>query len=272
MACLAIISGYGNLPRLLAEECQRLRQTYTVVVFDGTSLDWIDGHPVIPSHFEAPATLFEALRAADCDRVVFAGAMLRPQLKPEKFDEEGKRLAKILASTTGDDSTLRAITTFFEDAGFEVTAAHNVLSDILPPAGVLTQVKPSTADTQDADRAAEIIQMLGKADVGQGAVVAQGICLAMESIQGTDQMLAFVADTRDGFSPDPKGARGVLSKAPKPNQDIRVDMPAIGPDTVRNVFTAGLAGIVISAGGVMVLDLKSTISEADRLGIFLWVR
>ncbi|MHA1128546.1 MAG: UDP-2,3-diacylglucosamine diphosphatase LpxI domain-containing protein, partial [Alphaproteobacteria bacterium] len=65
---------------------------------------------------------------------------------------------------------------------------------------------------------------------------------------------------------------GVLSKAPKLDQDLRVDLPAIGPDTVRNAAKAGLAGIVISAGGVMVLDRETTISEADRLGLFLWVR
>lgn len=272
MSCLAIISGYGNLPRLLAEECQRLSQAYTVVVFDGISLDWTTSHPVISTRFETQGALFEALRDKECKRVIFAGAMLRPNLDSAKLDEDGIRLAKILASNTGDDSTLRAITAFYEGAGFNVVAAHDVLGNILPPVGVLTTAKPSTADAQDADRATEIIEMLGKADVGQGAVVAQGICLAMESIQGTDQMLAFVADTRKGFSPDPNGARGVLSKAPKPGQDLRVDMPAIGPDTVRNAARAGLAGVVITADGVMVLDRKSTIAEANRLGLFLWVR
>lgn len=272
MSGLAIISGYGNLPRLLAEECQRLGQAYTLVVFNGISLDWADGHPVIAADFETPGALFKALRAADCERVIFAGAMLRPQLDAEKFDEEGLRLASILVSKKGDDSTLRAITEFFENAGFKVMAAQDVLGDILPPEGVLTRAKPSAADTQDVDRAAEILEMLGAVDVGQGAVVAQGICLAMESIQGTDQMLAFVAETRAGFSPDPNGGRGVLLKAPKPGQDLRLDLPAIGPDTVRNADKAGLAGIVIAADGVMVLDLEATISVADQLGLFLWVR
>ena len=272
MAGLAIISGHGNLPRLLAEECQRRGQAYTVVIFNGISLDWTDAHPVISARFETPGALFGALRRAGCPQIVFAGAMTRPRLNSEKFDEDGVRLAKILVSQTGDDSTLRAITAFFESAGFEVVAAHDVLGHILPPLGILTQAKPSAADAQDADRAAEIIQMLGKADVGQGAVVAQGICLALESIQGTDQMLTFVANTRAGFTPDPDGARGVLSKAPKPGQDLRVDLPAIGPDTMRNAAKAGLAGTVITAGGVMVLDLEATITEADRLGLFLWVR
>lgn len=271
---LAIISGGGELPRLIAQKCREAGRNYRVVTFGDVKLDWLDGHPHITAAFETLGPLFSALSDANCDEVVFAGAMKRPSLDPDKFDADGIALASILLSkkATGDDATLRAITAFFESHGFQVVGAHKILTNLLPTAGVLSDASPNAADIADTARAVEIVNVLGKADVGQGAVVAQGICLALESIQGTDEMLRFVANTRGGFTPNPKGGKGILLKAPKPNQDLRVDLPAIGPETIRSAANAGLAGVVITAGGVMVLDLATTISEADRLGVFLWVK
>ncbi|MEO1918247.1 MAG: LpxI family protein, partial [Paracoccaceae bacterium] len=103
----------------------------------------------------------------------------------------------------------------------------------IPEVGILTNVAPNINDTSDANRAAEIVNSLGRLDVGQGAVVAQGICLGLESIQGTDAMLDFVASHRSGYSYNPDGGCGVLLKAPKPEQDLRVDLPTIGPETIR---------------------------------------
>jgi DUF1009 family protein len=172
----------------------------------------------------------------------------------------------------GDDETLSTFIRFFEANGFGVLAAHEVLPSLLPHAGVLTNAKPSDDDMFDAARAVEIVNGLGRMDVGQGAVVGQGICLGLESIQGTDTMLTFVKNNREGYAPNPNGGRGVLLKASKPAQDLRVDLPAIGPDTIRNAHEAGLSGVVIEAGGVMILGREETVSLANELGLFLWVR
>jgi hypothetical protein len=85
-------------------------------------------------------------------------------------------------------------------------------------------------------------------------------------------MLAFVAERAASLRPNPKGARGVLYKAPKPGQDRRIDLPAIGPDTIRNAAAAGLAGIAIAAEGVLILDYAATVAAADAAGLFLWAR
>ncbi len=136
---------------------------------------------------------------------------------------------------------------------------------------MLTAAQPGKADEKDATRAAAIVAALGQADVGQGAVVAQGLCLALETLPGTDAMLRFVAGL-DDLRPDPKGAKGLLYKAPKPGQERRVDLPALGPGTVRAAAEAGLGGIAFEAGGVMLLDRDQMLAEADRLGLFLWAR
>lgn len=271
---LAIIAGRGDLPRLLAEECQTSGRKYAVVEFENIPLVWASNHPVIPAIFEKTGRLISQMQDAGCLEIVIVGAMNRESIDPSKLDEKGRELAIILSETMkgGDDETLSSIIRFFETNGFRVRAAHDVLPSLIPHAGVLTNIKPSDDDMFDAARAAEIVTGLGNLDIGQGAVVGQGICLGLESIQGTDTMLEFVKNNREGYAPNPTDGRGVLFKAPKPTQDLRVDLPTIGPDTIRNAHEAGLAGVAIDAGGVMVLRRSETVSLANSLGVFLWVR
>ena len=271
---LAIVAGRGELPRLLAEDCAARGRTYRVVEFEGVPLDWTVGQPLIHARFEKPGRLFAALRAAGITEVVFAGGMSRPPLRLLAFDLKMLRLAPRLLPglRSGDDTTLRLIAAIFEAEGFTVRAAHELLTDVLAPEGILGRTRPSDLDRADAARAAAIVAALGAADVGQAAVVADGICLGLESIQGTDALLAFVASTGAGFRTDPSGPRGVLYKGPKPGQDRRLDLPAVGPGTLRGAAAAGLAGVVVEAGGVMILDHAATVAAADAAGLFLWAR
>ncbi len=112
---------------------------------------------------------------------------------------------------------------------------------------------------------------LGHLDIGQGAVVAQGLCLAVETLPGTEAMLDFVA-AHPNLRPNPDGAQGVFYKAPKPGQDRRIDLPTLGPDSVAQAMRAGLAGIAWQAGGVIVLDRAETVAAAREAGLFLWAR
>jgi DUF1009 family protein len=269
---IAIVAGRGDLPRLIAEDCARRGAAYRVVVLDGVALDWAAGHPVIAARFEKPGRLFADLRAAGCGVVTFAGGIVRPRLRWLGFDLTMLRLAPqvIRGLAAGDDRTLRMVAGLFEAEGFEVRAPHEILTDLLAPAGVLGRVAPGETDRRDAERAAAIVAALGAADVGQAAVVAGGICLGLESIQGTDAMLEFVARTAGPVRP--AGAKGVLYKGPKPGQDRRMDLPAIGPGTVEGAARSGLAGVVVEAGGVMVLNLGATVAAADAAGLFLWAR
>jgi UDP-2,3-diacylglucosamine hydrolase len=262
------------LPRLIAEDCARRGRPYRVVVFEGVPLDWVERHPVLRAAFEKPGRLFADLRAAGCGAVTFAGSLTRPTLNPLRFDLTMLRLApKVFEGLrSGDDRALRLAANVFEAEGLTLQAPQAILGDLVMPAGVPTRAKPSPADRADTERALQIVAALGVADVGQGAVVAQGLCLGLETIQGTDAMLAFVARTASGFRPDPEGARGVLYKAPKPGQDWRMDLPAIGPETMRGAAEAGLAGVVVQAGGALLLGREETIAAADASGLFLWGR
>lgn len=269
--CTAIIAGTGRLPVLLVEELENLGQNLLIVRFEGVVLDWTFSRAVVDASIKRLGGLFAQLHAANCTQLIFAGAVTRQLLDIDQYEEGSDSNVSVILPTVqkGDDETFRAILEMFENAGFNVVGVQDILTDLQVSAGNLTRLCPSAADERDIKRAAEIVDGLGALDVGQGAVVAQGLCLATESIQGTDSMLRFVEDTAGPYRLDPNGAKGVLLKAPKPKQDWRVDLPAIGPETVTRAAKAGLAGIVIRAGGVLILDQAEVIRRADELGLFL---
>lgn len=265
-AKIAVIAGTGALPRLLAECCQLEQRPYVIVRFRGITLDWVQNHPVIDAEFEQLQPMFQALRQTGCTAAVFAGHIARPRLDLSRLDAKAGQLLTALAA--GDDTTLGIAAQMFEDEGLKITAAHDILPDVLAAAGPLGRVLPSPADMADIRRAAEIVTALGKVDVGQGTVVAGGLCLGLETLQGTDAMLKFVAGTQ-GIKAGPAQS-GVLFKAPKPDQDWRFDLPAIGPATVKYAAAAGLNGIALAAGGVMILERDKTRALADELGLFVF--
>jgi len=259
---------------MLAEDAASRGRAYRVVSFKGVPLSWTEGHPVIEAEFEKIGSMFRAMKDAGCGSVVMAGAMSRPRLNPLRFDAKFAMLsAKLLpALKRGDDATLKVIVSTFEAEGFAVVAAHQVLNDLTIGPGFLTKAQPSHDDNEDILRAVDIAKTLGELDVGQAAIVGQGICLGVEAIQGTDRLLESVTNLPDSVLPDAKGVKGVLFKAPKPGQDWRVDLPAIGPKTVEKVVAAGLGGIVIEADAVIVLARDEVIRLADQAGIFIWSR
>ncbi len=268
---LAILAGKGRLPEMLAATAKQSGRKVVLVCFNGFKPDWVTDEQLIEARFEKPGTMFKAMKAAGCRDVVFAGYIIRPRINPLKFDLKMISVAAKLLPTlkSGDTATLDAVRSVFEAEGLEIQGAHEILKDLLAPGGTLTKATPSEDDFSDIKRAQNIVAQIGIADVGQGAVVAQGLCLGIESIQGTDAMLNFVATTSADYRPDENAGQGVLLKAPKQGQDWRIDLPAIGPDTVENAAKAGLSGIAIQAQGVLVLGLEETIAAADRLGLFI---
>ncbi|HYJ58442.1 MAG TPA: LpxI family protein, partial [Methyloceanibacter sp.] len=119
------------------------------------------------------------------------------------------------------------------------------------------------------ETAIRVVRELGRLDVGQAAVVANGYVLAVEAAEGTDAMLARCAELRAAGRAGRRHLSGVLVKAPKPGQEERVDQPTIGPETVKKVAEAGLAGIAVAAGRVLMAERAATIEAANVHQIFV---
>ncbi len=264
MSRLALIAGSGGLPVALVAA---LPERPLICALDGYAPTG-----VIPDQtfrVERLALFLRWLENQGVTEVCFAGAVQRPRLDPALFDPQTATMVpRLLAAMgQGDDATLREVLAIFAEAGFALKGVAEIAPHLVPGPGVFAGAVTAQDET-DATRAAAIVQALGAVDVGQGCVLAGGLCLAVEALPGTDAMLAFVAQIPASLRP----ARGLFYKAPKPTQDRRIDLPTLGVQTVRNAAAAGLGGICWQAGGVICLDLPAMQAEAAAHGLFLWAR
>lgn len=255
MGARAIIAGAGALPGLLAEAGPAL-----TVRFEGAPGGTAGAD--LTARFERLGRLFSDLRAQGVTELCLAGAMRRVRFDADALDAETAALLPALqaAMGQGDDALLRRIVTIFEAEGFTLRGAHELRPDLVATEGAL---HGTPAPAGDAARARAVLAAMGPLDVGQAAVAAGGQILGIETLQGTDAMLGFVADTAPHSG-------GVLVKRAKPGQDLRVDMPAIGPDTVAAAARAGLSGIELQAGHVLLLDPAALRAACATHGIALW--
>ena len=215
--------------------------------------------------------LAKLLRAEGCRDLLFIGNLVRPSLSEIRIDLTTLRaLGSIWASFRGgDDHLLSGIGRIFERDGFRMLGIKDVAPDLLVPAGSLTRIQPGDAVARDIEKGRAILQALGPFDIGQAVIVIEGHVVAVEDIEGTDGLLARVARLREqGRIRSPAG-RGVLVKAPKSSQDLRFDLPTIGPRTIEGTAQAGLAGIAVAAGHTLVAEPEQTITAADRAGLFV---
>ncbi|MGH7072408.1 MAG: LpxI family protein, partial [Acetobacteraceae bacterium] len=207
----------------------------------------------------------DLLIAHACRELVMVGAIRRPSLFAIRPDAFGVQVLGRIgrAAFAGDDTILSAVVGVLNEEGFSVRGVEEVLSEALAPIGLLSETAPDASANADIERAIAVVQALGRVDVGQGAVVQQGIVLAVEALEGTDQMLIRAAQLAR------PGPGGVLVKLVKPGQDRRADLPTLGAETVRLAVAAGLRGIAFEGGGTLMVERAAMISAADAAGLFL---
>lgn len=272
MGRLAIIAGAGRLPHDVAEAARAAGEDPFIVALKGEiDRDWNDF-----DHIEIGAGDFaglnRALRERGIGRVVLSGGVRR---RPEWRDIRPTlshilRIPPVLRILLGggDDAVLRMVIELIESNGYRVVGAHEIVPGLLAETGALTAARPGEEDWKDIVKARAAALALGELDVGQGAVSIGGRIVALEGVEGTDAMLARVADLRAEGRVSPR-RKGVLVKVCKPRQEVRADLPSIGLPTVENAARAGLAGIAVEAGRALVLDRDAMIEAADRLGLFV---
>jgi DUF1009 family protein len=268
---VAIVAGAGDLPVRLAEHCAKTGRPYFVARIDGMSDPALDAHPGAGFGLGQMGARFKALREAGCTAVTFVGLVRRPDFKALGLDARAAlMLPKVLAAAKkGDDALMRVILEEFEREGFAIVGPEQILGGLLAKVGVYGKHQPDDAARADIAKASEVAAELGRWDVGQGAVVCDGLVLALEAAEGTDAMLARVAALPQALRGVPDARRGVLVKRAKPIQDRRIDLPAVGVSTLEGAARAGLAGVAVEAGGALVIDPDTVIGRADELGLFL---
>ena len=263
---LGIIAGGGSIPKMLIEHCAAQGRDFFVLAMEGNADKalFTDDIPHQWIRIGQAGTGFKRFAEEKVQDVIMIGTIKRPgffdlvpDLRTTAF------FAKVGAKALGDDGILRALVNEIEAEGMTVRGIHEVMSDLLVKPGILGRHKPDKQALVDIRRGIDVALALGKLDVGQSVVVQQGLVLGVEGIEGTDELIRRCGEYRR------KGDGGVLVKLRKPQQDMRIDLPTIGPRSVSRAQESGLRGIVVHAGNGLIVDEAETIRLADKAGLFI---
>ncbi len=267
---VGIVCGGGSLPFAVAgAAAERGRRVVLFALRGSADPEKVASYPHHWITVGQVGGLSRLARQEGCRDLVFIGALVRPTIGQLRPDFETLLLLPRLAGMFrgGDSRLLSGVARIFEERGFRVIGAHELAPQILMPEGPLGRCQPSEADRADIARGLALLRAIGPFDVGQAAVVANNHVLAVEAAEGTDHMLARVAELRGAGRIRSTG--GVLVKAPKPDQDRRIDLPSIGPFTIERAAEAGLGGIAVVAGSAIVAEPERIAQLADREKLFV---
>lgn len=266
-----IVAGGGSLPRLVAEALAQNGWTPVVVLIADARPDEWTGFDTRAFRWGQTGDVFPYLRRHGVAHVAFCGTVsVRPDYKAVWPSLQTLRLLPEIFSIVrgGDDRLLRAVSSAFERRGLQLHAIHEIVPDLLMPLGPITRAGPSQSDLAALRLAAAAAEHLGELDIGQAVVASADRVIALEAAEGTQEMLARVADLRQRGRLGTRGPH-VLFKAMKPQQDRRLDLPSIGIATIEQAREAGLSGIGLTAGGALLLGRENIVEAADRAGLFV---
>lgn len=263
---LGIVAGGGALPGSLIEACRKEGRPFFVLALKGHADPALlpKDIPMKWMRMGAVGFGFAEMKRQGVRDIVLIGNVRRPSLMELRPDLRGlKFFAKAGIKALGDDGLLRAVIKEIEADGFKIVGADTLVPSLLAGNGVFGKVHPNKEDMEDIQKGIKTVQILGAADVGQAVIVQQGIVLSVEAIEGTAALIKRTGALKRA------GGGGVLVKMAKPKQERRVDLPTIGVQTVKDVHEAGLKGIAVEAGAVLMADAEKCIKSADELGIFI---
>ena len=269
---VGLIAGGGVLPFAVADSLEARGITPVLFALKGFC------DPALVAHYRHHwipvgqiGRLKGLMRDEQCRDLVFIGTLVRPALSEIRLDWGTLRAMRHILSAFrgGDDHLLTGIGRIFEDDGFRLLGIKDVAPDLLMPAGSLTRAVPDASALADIAKGRDVLRALSPFDIGQATVVIDGHVVGVEDIEGTDGLLARVAHLREAGRIRAKPGRGVLVKAPKSEQDLRFDMPTLGPQTIVRAAEAGLAGIGIVAGNTIVAEPQQMVEAADAAGLFV---
>jgi DUF1009 family protein len=270
---LAIVCGGGAFPAAVAAAVERHGRAVFLFPLQGFADDpAIERYPHQWLRLGAVGNFLKLMNEKGLRELVFVGTVHRPRLRDIRLDWMTIRWlpAYVRVARQGDNHLLSNIARFFDEyLGLRVLGVQEVAPELLVPAGVLGRHKPGTEDTAEIELGRNALRALGPLDVGQAAVAVGGRVVAIEAAEGTAAMLARVAEVRRSGRVLASGRAGVLVKGTKPGQDRRLDLPAIGTETVAQSAAAGLKGIAVEAGGTITPDPNALVHAADEAGLFL---
>jgi DUF1009 family protein len=269
---LAIVCGGGDFPVALAEAAAAAGRSPFLIGLAGSADKRIEAFPHLWLRLGEVGKFFHALAERKIVDVAAVGSVKRPELADLKIDFGALKRLPALAGLFGggDNQLLAGIAKLLEKEGLALVGVHDVAPQLLAPEGAMTGRAPSAQALEDVRTGVALLEALSPFDVGQAVVVAKGRVLAVEAAEGTDAMLARVAEMRAAGRLALKGRVGVLLKAPKRGQEMRLDMPAVGLETIAAASRAELEGVALAAGKVLTMGRETCARAADQASLFLY--
>ncbi|MET0605040.1 MAG: UDP-2,3-diacylglucosamine diphosphatase LpxI [Beijerinckiaceae bacterium] len=269
---IGVLCFSGDLPTSVAGFARERGHDVFIIAFRGFASRAVEGFPHTWVKLGQLGRLFRVMRGRSIRRIVIVGALTRPHLRDLSLDWKGLRdIPSILRTLRagGDDSVLRSAVRYFEDHGLQVMAVSDVAPELLAAEGQLGAIAPDAKELSNLRIGMGVLDALSSFDAGQACVVLDGRPVAIEGAEGTDGMIVRVSELRANGRLRVSGPRGVLVKAAKRGQDLRVDLPTIGPRTIELAAKAQLAGVAIEAGKSLIAEREACLALADRLGLFV---
>jgi len=272
---IGLLAGGGAIPIEIAERLSARRVPVFVVAIDGEAEPGaFSAYAHATANWGQIGRMLELFRDSGTTDILIVGRVSRPDLgriTPDLGLVRALPAVWRMIRAGGDDAVLREVIGFFEGRGFRVAGIRDVAPELIVGAGAIGAAAPRAEDMHDITAGMALVERLGALDIGQAVVVADGRLEAIEGVEGTDRMLARVAELRhrSGRAPARASPHGVLVKRPQPGQELRIDLPAIGPETVRRAAEAGLAGIAVLAGHTVAAERRELVLRADALRLFV---
>jgi len=264
---IAIIAGRGLLPKILIDDCQKRGQEFLLFLLDSEQyeIDYSNLNPIILP-YGGISEILEIIKSSQIKNLVLVGAVNKPNFTTIKVDKKGALLlSKILTKKIlGDNSVLQTVIDFFEKEGLKILTIDQLLSDIVSKEGVLTKLAPNNDDLENIKIATNAIKTMSYLDIGQSVIMAQKQIIAVEALEGTDNLIKRCGELNTEFKKD-----AILVKLKKTGQTKKADLPVIGLDTIKNCHDSGIKGIAIESGATLIINKEQVIKAADELGLFI---
>jgi DUF1009 family protein len=267
---VAIVSGGGSLPLEVAE-CAASNGFSPTIFAISDQFDGADDQrfPLVSFGLGQVDLLRRKLAEHGIRHLVMCGTVSRPDLSSLAWDLGALKVMPriVKASVLGDDGALKTLVGILADWDLEVLGPTDVAPQLIASDGALSRRKLNKEAKAEAALGFSCLHRLDDLDVGQSAVVVGQRVVAIEAAEGTDAMLARVANLKQAGRLPSRKACGVLVKTAKPSQDLRLDIPVVGPDTVRAAAAASLNAIVLGSGKVLLADRAAALQLADQASI-----
>jgi len=266
---IAIFAGRGQLPKILIDDCLEKKREFKLFLLEKEDyeIDYSLHNPTTIGYGEVDRFL-EILKSLKIQHIVFIGAVNKPNFSNLKVDKSGAILvAKIIANKIlGDNAVLNTVIKFFEKAGFKILRIDQILDCVISDKITITHKIPNKLDFEAITLGAKAIKHFSKYDVGQAVVVSQKQIIAIEALEGTDNMIERCKNFKVDFYKD-----AILIKMKKHTQNTKADLPTIGVNTIQNCKDANISGIAIQANHTLILEKEKIIELANKLNIFITI-